>query len=480
MFVSKFFSFKKVFNIYFSSKVMCLFCLLFIIEHNGQTYTLSELEGIMKNYKSKGEYEEAIKFNLDVLKEYKKDSYSHGIITTNIYIGNLLASVNEYGKSLSYLNEAKKEMTKTEDPVLYSKLYNEYGRDYFLLKLYKQSNEKLNIAIAYANKIPDNNQREHLLTDNYLWKWSNFDQLDKVDSLYVMQSRLLKLEPRPLVYIKIAERYIKEKKNLDSAEYYLKKSIELNASKKYALDNDALVLMNLGKLHMIKGEYAESLDYYFKSLSISQKIKNQEYEKETYSELSKVYNVLNNKEKSEEYYKKYSFLNDSTNDREKRALYTIVNELGMKEKDNHVYLFFVTMVVIFALTGYVTYVIHKRKNKFGFSENSLDSIEEIKDKIHEYESFSEIIKMAEEGNPFFLTSFKKLYPDFHEKLKSHCSGLTEHDIKFCIYLRLNLNAKQILQYENITLRAIETKKYRLKKKLELSSDVKLSSWILEL
>jgi len=60
------------------------------------------------------------------------------------------------------------------------------------------------------------------------------------------------------------------------------------------------------------------------------------------------------------------------------------------------------------------------------------------------------------------------------------SDLTEHDIKLCAYIRLNLTNKEIARYENVTLRAIQTKRYRLKKKMGLSSESDFAKWILGL
>ncbi|WP_415326268.1 helix-turn-helix transcriptional regulator [Chryseobacterium sp. MMS23-Vi53] len=88
--------------------------------------------------------------------------------------------------------------------------------------------------------------------------------------------------------------------------------------------------------------------------------------------------------------------------------------------------------------------------------------------------------MVKDGDPFFLTKFKEVHPDFFENLIFNHPNLTELDIKFCAYLRLSLSNKEIMQYENVSLRTIETRRYRLKKKLGLSSEVDLTRWLMEL
>ncbi|WP_234300235.1 LuxR C-terminal-related transcriptional regulator [Elizabethkingia bruuniana] len=63
---------------------------------------------------------------------------------------------------------------------------------------------------------------------------------------------------------------------------------------------------------------------------------------------------------------------------------------------------------------------------------------------------------------------------------SHQSNLTDYDLKLAAFIKLGLNTKEIAQYENVSLRTAESRKYRLKKKLKLDSETSLNKWILEL
>lgn len=110
-------------------------------------------------------------------------------------------------------------------------------------------------------------------------------------------------------------------------------------------------------------------------------------------------------------------------------------------------------------------------------EKSLET-DELKKKINL--SFDEVAQLARDNDPFFVTRFKEVYKEFYDRLISQQPNLTDHDIKICAYLRLDISSKEIAQYENITVRAVETKKYRLKKKLQLSADTDLKKWILEI
>jgi len=57
--------------------------------------------------------------------------------------------------------------------------------------------------------------------------------------------------------------------------------------------------------------------------------------------------------------------------------------------------------------------------------------------------------------------------DFFKKIKKIHPVLTPNDLRFCAYLRLNLSSKEIAPLLNISVRSVEIKRYRLRKKMEL-------------
>jgi len=77
----------------------------------------------------------------------------------------------------------------------------------------------------------------------------------------------------------------------------------------------------------------------------------------------------------------------------------------------------------------------------------------------------------------FQVQFSSAYPDFIEKLTSQHSDLRSGDIKLCCYLKMNMNTKDIAQVTGLSVRAIENKRYRLRKKLNLSTDISLESFL---
>lgn len=81
---------------------------------------------------------------------------------------------------------------------------------------------------------------------------------------------------------------------------------------------------------------------------------------------------------------------------------------------------------------------------------------------------------------FFEEAFNHADKDFFKKVKSLHPELTPNDLRMCVYLRLNLSSKEISPLLNITFRSVEVKRYRLRKKMNLSHDISLTNYILEL
>lgn len=80
----------------------------------------------------------------------------------------------------------------------------------------------------------------------------------------------------------------------------------------------------------------------------------------------------------------------------------------------------------------------------------------------------------------FEEAFNNADKDFFKKIKELHPSLSSGDLRLCVYLRLNLSSKEIAPLLNISPRSVEIKRYRLRKKLALSRDDSLTSYIVEI
>jgi len=81
---------------------------------------------------------------------------------------------------------------------------------------------------------------------------------------------------------------------------------------------------------------------------------------------------------------------------------------------------------------------------------------------------------------FFEEAFNNADKNFMKKVKKLHPNLTPNDLRLCAYLRLNLSSKEIANLLNISVRSVEIKRYRLRKKMELLHDTSLVNYILEI
>lgn len=89
-------------------------------------------------------------------------------------------------------------------------------------------------------------------------------------------------------------------------------------------------------------------------------------------------------------------------------------------------------------------------------------------------------EISEEDNwKFFKKAFSNADKDFFKKMKVKHPELTSNDLKLCAYLRLNLSSKEIAPLLNISVKSVEIKRYRLRKKMELPREVNLTDYILQ-
>ena len=101
------------------------------------------------------------------------------------------------------------------------------------------------------------------------------------------------------------------------------------------------------------------------------------------------------------------------------------------------------------------------------------------------EQFKRVIKMMSDEEKFeqaweqFSLHFDRVHGDFLLLLKTKYPNITPSELKLCAYLRMNLSTKEVAQLMNISVRGVEVSRYRLRKKLQIPSEVNLFDYLIE-
>ena len=104
----------------------------------------------------------------------------------------------------------------------------------------------------------------------------------------------------------------------------------------------------------------------------------------------------------------------------------------------------------------------------------------------EKRSFNPLInKLKDEINltgdwHMFQKNFANIYPNFISYLSNYNSELSTNDIKVCCYLKMNQTTKDIAQLTGLSVRAIENRRYRLRKKLNLDKKTNLVTFLINI
>ena len=117
---------------------------------------------------------------------------------------------------------------------------------------------------------------------------------------------------------------------------------------------------------------------------------------------------------------------------------------------------------------------------------ALNSIKQELLKITNTNAIGGVVKVIDETMndikdwKFFEEAFNNADKDFFKKVKELHPGLSANDLRLCVYLRLNLSSKEIAPLLNISPRSVEIKRYRLRKKINLDTEVKLNDYFINL
>lgn len=108
--------------------------------------------------------------------------------------------------------------------------------------------------------------------------------------------------------------------------------------------------------------------------------------------------------------------------------------------------------------------------------NLNDKIAEVVDKIKNNTSPQEIIKELDNFRQSdslwnsIKVHFENVHPNFYTRLENHFPGLSPNDHKLLTFLKMKLSNKEIAIILNVTIRAVEQSKRRVKKKIGMTPE----------
>lgn len=131
--------------------------------------------------------------------------------------------------------------------------------------------------------------------------------------------------------------------------------------------------------------------------------------------------------------------------------------------------FFLILLTILSFSGLIIFMnIRKQKRQKNISESNIN------------EALKEIKELGKKNSPTFYLRFTEVYTNFDQLLSTKYPQLSIFEKSFLAMISLNFSNKEISDIESVSLKTIEIRKYRIRKKCSLESGKDLKKWLEEL
>ena len=319
----------------------------------------------------------------------------------------------------------------------------------------------------------------------------------------------------------------RKKGNLDLAEQFLKKSIDLG---KTTANNSVSSLNELGSLSLEKNEPLESIKHHTEAIQLADSIKSLVELKDGYKGRSMAYEKNGQYQKALEDKKQFIVLNDSifnsTKSQQIEELRTIYEtekkeqQIALLEQEAKVsklqkYLLGGGLGLSILVFGFGFYGIRQKlkRNKaekakvdaeLAFKKKELTThalhlakknevLESLKQKaetLKKEESskngYQQLIStinfdLQDDNNwENFSRYFEEVHKDFNSNVKTKYPQVTPNELRLLALLKMNLSSKEIANILNISQEGIKKARYRLRKKLNIQTEDSLQDLVLSL
>lgn len=415
----------------------------------------------------------------------------NGLILCYADIGNVYLKMGFPNKSMKHMETALELLDDNNDDLFvpYFKvhyyLHSLYAELGFMSKSFEMINKCLlrlknypfnDVSRSYVYKIP----AMASLAELYINDKNMHKAIDALQESLKLCKKIDDVIYMPQLYQKLGDAYLKIK-DYKKSEKYLNKSLSLYS----VSSSDAKVVsvsISIAKLFMEIEDYKSAEKTLLDILEISQNKKLNLNLMEIYKYLGQIYEVQNDIENSYEFNKKhidliaeyYNSKSDALIDDKKRTVRQLSEQIEEKNKiksqdtqslNKKFEVRNKTSKILFSIRE--NNILKSLKNDI---ENLLINLNNLRDSDinRVIKKISGHIKSEEDWDQFELM-FEQIHENFTHNLKSVSPALTVKQIRFCMFIKMGMDKEDICNLLNVTDRAVEQQRYRIRKKLMINS-----------
>lgn len=475
-----------------------------------EAYTVQKIDSLFSVYKKSDlapQSNDLQSLYTELYYQSKEIDYAKGQMEALLQIAIIrIRQQKDYDKIILETNEAEKLAHEIEDYNGITKAKILRGKAYFFSGLPKYAKQELDAALKVSEQI-QNPDKRILAKINIYSGYSNYyeDQFSLNKKKIYMDSCVYFLKKKYSESLLIKKDdpnrnklVLTALKSLSGINLTLGKNNEaehyLNLMEKSIhQSNDKF---NLATYHKLKAEfefknkynnkhYLDSALHHFKKAEFyANEIQNTQLLELIYPEMASVFDELKDRKSQTKYLEKTNTIADSIRKTKKEYLQKINPHLEtespetdeiLPEKNSKLYVI-AGILGAFFLAGWLWYK-KKIQNKKPLKTKSSLSSKEIVETSKIIIPIEKFVELASKDDGSFLTKFQEYFPTFIEKLFQINNTLKDHELETCAFIKLNFDTKKIASIKNISVRAAESKKYRIRKKMNVPAEEDLYIWM---
>ncbi|AZB17693.1 hypothetical protein EG352_07885 [Chryseobacterium indologenes] len=443
----------------------------------------------------------------------REDDNKMGMLIAISKRAQIFVNRSDNNACLKLMPEALSLSESLNDYYYKTALYESKGTALTMAADYDNARKSFSNALAASNSIKDKDQLHFKKSSVYLFL---------VDYChYAFEASKNKIYKDSMTYfaknayseaIKISDKYTSKNKRIGQSLRIMGSIAAFNNkladAEKYLDQAEQIILKendqnSIFALYMERGRMEidhkkdpqKALEYYNKGLVIAKQLNRPRFYLPIYEFMADYYQKTKNPDMELYYVKKNKRLNDSLVIINQSALLS-QNRISKKEaleeyKEIHTNtkkILLIGVMVIIIFTGFLMYYVKKRKktppvlfrekSENGSANKNMD--ETLQKNLPDQSQISTLFESAKTNDKNFLITFQQTFPELYQKLLKLNTELTPNDIELCAFLKLNIQTKEIALYKKSSIGSVDNRKYRLRKKLNLTSETNLYIWINEL
>jgi tetratricopeptide (TPR) repeat protein len=416
-----------------------------------------------------------------VVKASKDLDYSKGRAVGYHGLSKISWFEEKFDESTQYLILANQEVYTQSDAYLKSKIYFSMALNLHTISMFEDALKYYKLSMNLSDQIKDEYLRNQVKISSYQNMGDIYDYTGKSDSaIYYFQKTLhhkdSDVENKLVASMSLAEFYIK-KGEIDSVDKYVAKLKNLPQLDKHENDYGYYWRKVFAKREFLKGNYLKAIEI-FHQIDDSE-FQKKEFDLELYRYLAESYKKLGNQDSSNYYLEKYLTTSLEREEKNKQMIFNnkkvpsmIYGEEKKSMRNKYYARIAIILGVVFMVFIPIIYLLFSQKKKLLAKHEETDVL-----KKQLNSAFDEIVDLAKTNSPNFLPRFLEVYPEFHQAIINYEPNLTNSELMLAAYLKLDFSTKEIADYNFVSIRTVQNRRYRLRKKLNLDAKIDLNHWL---